>query len=73
MNGDYRWNEISTDRWGFATEEAIDEMVSNVPILIKVLDERPLYFALNFAEDFVDWSADLTGKPSKHRWCKIHE
>lgn len=52
---------------------AMAEMTSNVPILIKAIDERPLYFALNFAEDFVDWSADLTGKPSNYRWRKIHE
>lgn len=66
------WQHIETNKDGFATEEALDELWDNRPVLVKDVRDNS-YFVLQVPYQFVDWGNDLHTKPQYFKWRKIHE
>lgn len=66
------WHDIETDKDGFATEDALDELWDNRPVLVKDIQDN-YYFIIQNESDFADWEADLYHKPQYFKWRKIHE
>ena len=66
------WQHIETDKDGFATEDALDELWNNRPVLVKDIQDN-YYFIIQNESDFADWGAELYHKPQYFKWRKIHE
>ena len=66
------WQHIETDKDGFATEEALDELWNNRPVLVKDIQDN-YYFIIQNESDFADWGAELYHKPQYFKWRKIYE
>ena len=66
------WNSIETDKDGFITDAAWDNLFAMRPILVKnIIDNE--YFVLQYAYQYEDWSSDLTTNPYNFKWRKIYE
>ena len=65
------WNNIETDKDGFATNKAYAEITANVPILVKDVIWGELFVVDK--NNMVDWSGDLHHRPAQYKWRKIHE
>lgn len=66
------WHDIESDKDGFITDAAWDNLFAMRPILVKnIIDNE--YFVLQYAYQYEDWSSDLTTNPYNFKWRKIHE
>lgn len=65
------WHTIEEDMFGMASDRAYEELVDNLPILVKEVDTENVY-AINRTE-IIDWSGDLCHHPRKYVWRKIHK
>lgn len=65
------WISIETDKDGFATEEALDRLWNNRPVLVKDIRDNS-YFVLQEPWQFADYSNDIHKAPRHFKWRKIH-
>lgn len=65
------WNNIETDKDGFATNKAYAEIASSVPILVKDVIWGEMFVIDK--NNMIDWSGDLQHHPNQYKWRKIHE
>lgn len=66
-----RWNDIETDKDGFATSESLDAIFDRLPRLVK--DSRSGEIELIDYDNAPEWRGDIERKPSRYRWLGIHE
>ncbi len=66
-----RWNYIPADKSGFAAAEALDEILRELPRLVK--DKRDGCIELIDYDNASEWRGDLERKPSRYQWRPIHE
>ena len=85
LNELLRWHKIQSDKSGFATDEALDEIFRELPRLVK--DKRDgcieligNQFVIKFYsfydspyDNAAEWRGDLERKPSLYQWRPIHE
>lgn len=65
------WHKIQSDKSGFATDEALDEIFRELPRLVK--DKRDGCIELIDYDNAAEWRGDLERKPSLYQWRPIHE
>lgn len=66
-----QWRDIQADpKWGFATDDAIDEIFRNLPRLVK--DKRDGCIELIDYDNAAEWRGDLERKPSLYQWLPIN-
>ena len=65
------WNNIETDKDGFATNKAYAEMTASVPILVKDVIWGEMFVVDK--NNMVDWSGSFQTHPSQYKWRKIYE
>ncbi|MBS5524256.1 MAG: hypothetical protein KHX48_01520 [Alistipes sp.] len=67
-----QWRDIQADpKWGFATDDAIDEVFRNLPRLVR--DKRDGCIELINYDNAAEWRGDLERKPSRYQWRPIQE
>ena len=71
LNELLRWHKIQSDKSGFATDEALDEIFRELPRLVK--DKRDGCIELIDYDNAAEWRGDLARKPSLYQWRPIHE
>lgn len=65
------WRDIQADpKWGFATDDAIDEIFRNLPRLVR--DKRDGSIELIDYDNAAEWRGDLERKPSLYQWLPIN-
>lgn len=57
-------------KWGFATDDAIDEIFRNLPRLVR--DKRDGSIELIDYDNAAEWRGDLERKPSLYQWLPIN-
>lgn len=66
-----QWRDIQADpKWGFATDDAIDEIFRNLPRLVR--DKRDGCIELIDYDNAAEWRGDLERKPSLYQWLPIN-
>lgn len=66
-----QWRDIQADpKWGFATDDAIDEIFRNLPRLVR--DKRDGSIELIDYDNAAEWRGDLERKPSLYQWLPIN-
>ena len=65
LNELLRWHKIQSDKSGFATDEALDEIFRELPRLVK--DKRDGCIELIDYDNAAEWRGDLERKPSYSR------
>lgn len=65
-----RWNDIPI-KDGFATDEALDEIFSNLPRLVR--DKRDGCIELINHDNSAEWRGDLERHPDRYQWRQIIE
>lgn len=66
-----QWRDIQADpKWGFATDDAIDEVFRNLPRLVR--DKRDGCIELIDYDNAAEWRGDLERKPSLYQWLPIN-
>lgn len=66
-----QWRDIQADpKWGFATDDAIDEIFRNLPCLVR--DKRDGCIELIDYDNAAEWRGDLERKPSLYQWLPIN-
>ena len=71
LNELLRWHKIQSDKSGFATDEALDEIFRELPRLVK--DKRDGCIELIDYDNAAEWRGDLERKPGLYQWRSIHE
>ena len=71
LNELLRWHKIQSDKSGFATDEALDEIFRELPRLVK--DKRDGCIELIDYDNAAEWRGDLERKSSLYQWRPIHE
>ncbi|WP_295902894.1 hypothetical protein [uncultured Alistipes sp.] len=67
-----QWRDIQADpKWGFATDDAIDEIFRNLPCLVR--DKRDGCIELIDYDNAAEWRGDLERKPNLYQWRPINE
>ena len=67
-----QWRDIQADpKWGFATDDAIDEVFRNLPRLVR--DKRDGCIELIDYDNAAEWRGDLERKPNLYQWRSINE
>lgn len=67
-----RWNDIQADpKWGFATDDALDEIFRKLPRLVK--EKRSGEIELIDYDNASEWRGDIERKPTHYCWREIHE
>lgn len=67
-----QWRDIQSDpKWGFATDDAIDEIFHNLPCLVR--DKRGGGIELIDYDNASEWRGDLERNPSRYQWRSIQE
>lgn len=64
-----KWRKIERDKDGFATEECLDEMFTNIPIVIRDRDKE--HYVIEEAADKEGWRGDLESHPFYTHWLKL--
>lgn len=62
--------ELADPKWGFATDDAIDEIFRNLPRLVR--DKRDGSIELIDYDNAAEWRGDLERKPSLYQWLPIN-
>lgn len=58
------WIKIDRDNNGFATEEALDKLYSQLPVIIsETMKEDVVHYDVITTDNYVDWSSDLSLRP----------
>ena len=66
-----QWRDIQADpKWGFATDDAIDEIFRNLPRLVR--DKRDGCIELIDYDNAAEWRGDAERKPSLYQWLPIN-
>ncbi len=65
------WHNIQSDKSGFATDEALDDIFREMPRLVK--DKRDGRIELIDYDNAAEWRGDLERKPSLYQWRPILE
>lgn len=65
------WNNIESDKCGFATNKAYAEITANLPILVKDVIWGEMFVIDK--NNMADWSGDLQHHPNQYKWREIHE
>lgn len=65
------WHDIETDKDGFATDSAIDELWEEKPVIIKDIVGNS-FCILEEMWQFTDLSGDLVTKPHNFKWRKLY-
>lgn len=67
-----QWRDIPSDpKWGFATDDAIDEIFHSLPRLVR--DKRDGCIELINYDNASEWKGDLERNPNRYQWRQINE
>ena len=67
-----QWRDVQSDpKWGFATDESIDEIFRNLPCLVMDKDDGCIEIINN--DNAAEWRGDLERKPYRYLWQQIYD
>lgn len=67
------WIKIDRDNNGFATDEALDKLYSQLPVVIAETIDDVVYYYTITADNYMDWIADLSLRTRYSHYLPFNE